>query len=867
VLQDSGANNITVSANGSFSFSTPLLNGATYAVSVLTQPAGQTCAVTSGSGAISGASVTSVLVACTVNSYTISGTASGLHAAAPITLLNNGGDTLTVKANGPFTFAAPVLYNGNYAVSVAKQPPAEMCTVLASAGTGVVSNVSNVGVTCTTATESVIHTFDPNPDGFYLATNALQAADGNFYGTTQYGGTSGRGTVYKITPAGVHTVIYSFAASGTADGEHPAAALIQGSDGNFYGTTLDGGAIGDGTVFQITPAGVETVIHSFAGYDGIGPLAALVQGSDGNFYGTTYKGGANSCGTVFKITPAGALTVLYAFAGGTTDGTNSTAALIQASDGNFYGTTQYGGTGDGGIVFKVTPAGVETAFHFFNVGTDGAGSTAALIQDSDGNFYGTTPVGGGGYGTVFKITPAGVFTVLHSFSGVTDGSSSYAPLIQGNDGNFYGTTQHGGATGNGTAFKITPVGVETVLYAFKGGSNDGAFPVAAPIQASDGNFYCTTVGGGLSGSGTLIQITSTGLESVVFSFNSASEGLHPSDLIQGDDGSLYGTTNQGGTHGAGSVFKITPDGVETVLYSFVGGATDGSNPSSALVRGSDGNFYGTTQNGGSISNGGTVFRVTPSGVETTLYSFAGASSDANQPSVALIQGSDGNFYGTTATGGTSGNGTVFRVTPSGVETVLYSFTGGTNDASEPKAALIQGGDDNFYGTTVSGGTSVLGTVFKVTPAGVETVLHSFAGGSTDGRSPTAALIQGGDGNLYGTTDNGGASDQGTTFMITPAGIETMLYAFSGGTTDGSGGLPKLTQGSDGNLYGTSVGGGTSGNGTLFEITPTGVETVLYSFEGGNDGSNPGALLQGLDGIFYGTTANGGSTNAGTLFKF
>jgi uncharacterized repeat protein (TIGR03803 family) len=865
VLQNSGGNNTTVSANGSFTFSTQVANGAAYALTVLTQPTGQTCDVTSGSGTISGANVTSAQIACTTNTYTISGTVSGLNSGAPVTMLNEAGDPTTVKANGSFSFSTPIPYNGSYAVTVATQPPAQVCTVTAGTGSNVTSNVSGVSVACGPATESVMHTFDANPDGVGPRANITQGSDGNFYGTTYNGGTSNLGTVFKITQAGVETVLHSFA-GGATDGSFPEAALIQGSDGNFYGTTVNGGPNGNGTVFKITPSGVETVLYAFTGADGGSPLGALVQGSDGNFYGTTSGGRPNFMGTVFKLTPAGVMTILHSFTGGATDGRSSAAALVQGSDGNFYGTTQFGGTSECGTVFMVTPAGVETVLHFFASLVDGCSSNAAVIQGSDGDFYGTTSIDGPrGYGTVFKITSAGVTTVLHSFAGVTDGTGSYAALIQGSDGNFYGTTETGGAKGNGIVFRVTPSGVETVLYSFTGGTTDGSYPDAAVIQGSDGNFYGTTPSGGPSNSGTFIKITPGGIEGVVYAFSSDSEGQNPSGLIQGGDGSFYGTTNQGGTNGAGTVFKITPGGVETLLYSFAGGTTDGSNPSAALVQGSDGTFYGTTRYGGA-SNIGTVFKVTAAGVETVLHSFAGPT-DGSYPAAALIQGNDGNFYGTTATGGASGNGTVFKITSAGIETVLYSFTGASTDGSAPSAALIQGSDGNFYGTTANGGPSIAGTVFKITPAGVETQLYSFTGGTSDGGTPNSALIQGSDGNFYGTTTYGGTADSGTAFKITPTGVETVLYSFTGGTGDGSGGFSSLIQGSDGNFYGTSVRGGIAGQGTLFKITPAGVETVLYSFTGGSDGSNPNSFIIGIDGIFYGTTAGGGSSSYGTVFKF
>ena len=391
-------------------------------------------------------------------------------------------------------------------------------------------------------------------------------------------------------------------------------------------------------------------------------------------------------------------------------------------------------------------------------------------------------------------------------------------------------------------------------------------------------------------SGTSVTaVVSTGeLETVIYPFagGTVNDGAAPGAApIQGSDGNFYGTTQSGGGAGdEGTVFKVTPLGVETVLHVFAGGS-DGLQINGGVIQGSDGNFYGTSSFGGA-NNLGTVFKVTPAGVESVIYSFAGGS-DGSNPYAGLIQGSDGNFYGTTRNGGPSDAGTVFRVTLAGVETVLYSFAGG-NDGFEPTAALIQGSDGNFYGTTSGGGNCGApfgcGTVFKITPAGVETVLYSFAGpAGSDGAQPQGGLIQATDGNFYGTTFRGGSSSGkaaacsvvfsgnqlsgcGTVFKVTPAGVETVLYSFGAGS-DGQN-AAGLIQGSDGNFFGTTQSGGSSGNGTLFRCTPAGVEAVLYSFAGGSDGSSPVAgVIQGSDGHFYGTTQTGGSSGNGTLFKY
>ena len=352
--------------------------------------------------------------------------------------------------------------------------------------------------------------FNGSNGGSPLA-SVVQGADGNLYGTTE-SGTPGQswGTVFKVTPVGTLTTIYRFCAQpACADGSTPRAGLVLAADGNFYGTTSYGGTKGDGTIFKITPAGTLTTLHSLGGYpyDGAYPAGGLIQAADGNFYGTTNFGGSYNRGTVFKVTPAGALTMLHSFH--SEDGCYPYGALVQSTDGNFYGTTSSGGgagcsTGLCGTVFRVGSKGVFATLHSFDL-TDGGDSVAGLIQGSDGNFYGTTSLGGAyGDGTIFQITSEGTLTTLHSFDS-TDGSNAGAALIQATDGNFYGTTMSGADNGNGTVFEITPSGMLTTLHSFD--SIRGGRPGAALVEATNGGFYGTTLVGGTSKDGTVFALS------------------------------------------------------------------------------------------------------------------------------------------------------------------------------------------------------------------------------------------------------------------------------------------------------------------------------------------------------------------------
>jgi uncharacterized repeat protein (TIGR03803 family) len=345
-------------------------------------------------------------------------------------------------------------------------------------------------------------------------------------------------------------------------------SLVQGTDGNFYGTTTGGGANDSGTVFRITPEGTITVLHSFDGTDGSYPIGGLVQATNGDFYGTTSVGGANGYGTVFKITEDGKLTTLYSFCSlpGCLDGLTPAGTMVQAADKDLYGTTSaYYGT-----VFKISPEGkLMTLYSFCSEPkcVDGSYPIGGLVQATNGNFYGTTTGGGANdSGTVFRITPEGTITVLHSFDG-TDGALPFSTLVQGQNGNLYGTTVEGGPQGEfGTVFKITPEGRLTTLHDFcLTNCADGIFPYAGLVRGTDGKFYGATYGGGsnpdCTDCGTVFSISREGKLTTLHSFD-VTEGYHPvGGLLQATDGDFYGTTMFGGAYGPpdgdGSVFSVS----------------------------------------------------------------------------------------------------------------------------------------------------------------------------------------------------------------------------------------------------------------------------------------------------------------------
>ena len=698
------------------------------------------------------------------------------------------------------------------------------------------------------ALESVLASFDP-PNSSFPQANLVEGQDGNFYGAA-YGGLYDVGTVFRATPNGEITTLAHFNGS---NGAWP-NGLSLGIDGNLYGTC--GGGVA-GNVFQVTTNGTVASWFPFGGAAGEQPEGVLALGPDGNFYGTTAYGGLyeGGIGTAFRVTTNGVLTTLASFS--FIGGYSPEAGLTLGLDGNFYGTTYEGGSAGGGgygTVFRLTPDGTLTPLVAFN-NANGANSRAALTLSSDGNFYGTTYRGGSnGKGTVFVVTTEGTLTSLVSFEG-PNGANPQASLTFGSDGNLYGTTSAGGDYDQGTIFRVTTNGVLTKLLSFSG--PDGASPVGGLTLSRNGNFYGTTSRGGTGGCGTFFRLTSDGTFAMLASFTNG-KGRNPTAaLTTGKDGNFYGTTTRGGDGDLGTIFKMGTNKTFATLFSFTG--NNGANPQANLVVATNGDFYGTTYNGGS-SNLGTIFRFTSQGVFSTVFSFTGT--NGANPAAGLLLANDGSFYGTTYKGGRSGAGTVFRMTADGELTTLVTFAGA--NGANPSANLVLGSDGAFYGTTSYGGSKNQGTIFRVTPEGMITQLFSFSG--TDGANPAAGVTPGDAGEIYGTTSNGTMYNRGTIFKLTTNGVLSTLITFNG--MSGNGGNPKgtLVRCGDGSFFGTTSTGGNSDYGTIFRLTTNGVLTTLHSFKGLN-GKNPQAgLLLANDEALYGTTANGGTYGMGTVFR-
>ncbi len=509
------------------------------------------------------------------------------------------------------------------------------------------------------------------------------------------------------------SVLYNFGTH-SDDPTNPAFSGIvaQGRDGNLYSTAI-GGTGGVGAMFKVPPSGALTVPYTFDADHN--PFGGLTLGTDGNFYGTTNSGGTSNMGTVFKVTPGGILTVLHNFAN-SGDGAYPYAPPIQGADGNFYGTTTQANVGYG-TVYKITSQGAFTTLHSFEI-AQGEYPFAPLVQASNGKLYGTAQMGGtstkcvGGCGTVFSITPSGAFSVLYNFD-KTHGGTPESPLIQGSDGDLYGTTTAFGAYCCGVVFRLTTAGAITVLHSFGGSTNDGINVIAGVVQATDGNLYGTTAGGGTTEQGTIFRISpiSPYAYKILHDFDGTAGSSPQTTLVQHTNGLLYGDTQAGGTNtpfcGPCGIFYRLNVGLKQFVR-LVSASGKVGNTVGILGQG----FTGTTS-------------VSFDGISATFKVISGTFLTATVPAGAL----SGSVTVATPGGELTSSG-AFRVTPqvtgfsptSGPVGTLVPITG----VSLTQATKVQFGPASAS-FTIDSDTSLTATV----PAGAETgkITVTTAGGT------------------------------------------------------------------------------------------------------------------------------------------
>lgn len=709
-----------------------------------------------------------------------------------------------------------------------------------------------------------------NSVGAHPLGGVVLGPDGNYYGTASTGGDYGGGTVLKVTPEGVLSVLASF----SYDQGNPEVGLIVGSDGNLYGTTA-GSTYGQpnstGTIFRVTLDGQLTILATFVNNDQ--PVVhpnKLLQASDGNFYGTTAYGGANRLGSVFRMTPDGTVTTLVSF-GGSTSGGAPYAGLVQGDDGNFYGATS-------STVFRMSPAGVLTTLATFSyVDSIGNSADAELTKGPDGTFYGVTSAGGPQYGgSVFKVAADGTVSALAPlpFTSVTARSA----LVFGDDGNLYGTTTD-------EFYRVSLAGERTTVVDFN--ATFAGRQARGPIlKLPSGDFLATTYTGGTGGQtgnqfGTVVRLAPDGTHSVVSIFPALIGQGFSNQLTESPAGEIYGTFSDDLTGGFFSnfphpgVFKLdaarhaSPVGSLAVNSQGLQGST-----SSAMVAAGDGALYGTMSQGGNetpetntyIRPSGFIYRVRPTGAVSRVYQFTGttfgdAASEHGEMPQGVTRGDDGNLYGVTRAGGANARGTFFKMDLDRNLTTLASFTDSTG--TYPGGPLILA-DSLFYGVTSMGGTNNTGTFFSVTPEGQISVLLSFPADfyiSYAGR-----LIRAKDGNFYGTASDS-TGKNARVFRLTKDGALSTFASF--GDDPAAGYSFGVIEASDGNFYSVtqdSYEGSSHTPGAIFRFDRAGVATVVHRFSEAEGWVPAANLMQASDGYLYGTTAQGGPSRQGVVYR-
>ena len=712
----------------------------------------------------------------------------------------------------------------------------------------------------------------------------VKMPSGKAYGTASTGGAFGFGSVFQVSAAGkVDTLVSFTGATGAAPGNGPTGGLVLGANGVLYGTTSAGGSKGFGVVFRVTEAGVYTKLVDFTGTTGAakgsvpGPLLAH---TDGFLYGTTEAGGAAGKGTIYKLSLAGSLTTLVQFAGGKTGAKRGAEPVgrLAASGSTLYGVTRSGGSGNFGTIFKITTAAVFTDLFDFKGSTGakrGANPAGGLVLHSDGKFYGTTEFGGSaGLGTLFSLTngKSPVFTSLRSFSDAS-GSQPVGELVTSSKSTLLGCCAAGGTSGLGGVFKFTTTNAYSLMKSFTGesGSIVGAVPRAGLTSGSGGFFHGATSAGGPGNLGTVFKISSTGVFTSVSSL-SPTNGWMPSGapMDDGSGGWLFPTA-AGGSAGGGALLAWNSTSglsVAAPLGGILGDAADG-----ALLK-NGGSFYGVTSSGAALGRG-AAFSYTP-GVGTALVNAYATTSGALAEG-GLVMGGDGALYGVGREGGANAKGTLYKVTTAGVLTRVLSFTGssGLAPGMTPRGPLVFHPNQAFYGVTQSGGTSNTGVLFKLSAAGIYSVIAEF--GTAGPRSPQGGLILATDGFIYGTTSLGGAADAGTLFRIDPTDSTWSVVAEFDGSTAGNP-AGEMHAAADGSVLGLATSG-SGKNGAVFRYQTANGLQIIATFTGAsgntpgtasaNDGAGlvfTGGLTTAADGTVYGTASGGGLSGGGVFFR-
>ncbi len=656
----------------------------------------------------------------------------------------------------------------------------------------------------------------------YISLNLVKASDGGLYGMTPAGGTFGFGVIFQYDP--VSDAYTDKINLSSITGQDPNGALIQANDNMLYGLTNQGGANGVGVLFRYDPVNNEyTTMVDLSEAIGSYPNGTLLQGNDGMLYGMTSSGGANAAGVIFKFDPVNDVyTDIYDFT--ELDGDLPMGSLILASDNMLYGMTTYGGVRNQGTLFRYDVASLTYSKLYDMDSLTGKWPTGSLFQATDGNLYGMTNYGGSnsrgytngghGFGVIFKFDiSTDTYTDVIDLNSL-QGCNPYGSFIQGTDGLLYSMTNSGGSSNQGTIFSYDFM---NNVYSKRVDLNDntGNYPQGSLVQTPDGNIYGMANHPGNVFSAVIFQydpVSNTFSDKKRISY---SDGSNPyGSLMQASDGNLYGLTNNGGAYGTGVLFQIDP---RTNTYTDKIDLNDqtGDLAFGSLVQANDGKLYGMTLFGGTNS-AGVIFQYD---IQTNTYvDMVDLSDDlGDYPYGSMVLGTDGNLWGMNNYGGGNYGGNIFKYNPStNTYSVVYDFSDESGDY--PNGSLIQASNGKFYGMTSYGGANGEGVIFQFDPeTSAYTDLVDFS--DATGSYPNGSLVQTSNGKMYGFTSSGGANGLGVLFEFDPT---SNSYSDAIDLSDDLGSLPNgsLMQAQNGKLYGTTTFGGANNAGTIIEFDPT-----------------------------------------------
>ncbi len=690
---------------------------------------------------------------------------------------------------------------------------------------------------------TVEKTFPCDISGAYPQGGLIQSSNGKLYGMTSAGGLSNLGVLFEYDPVNA-IYINKFDFDGTSNGASPSGNLLQAINGKLYGMTQFGGANNWGVLFEFDPTtSTYTKIFDFNGVsNGASPKGSLIQANNGNLYGVTQLGGLNNKGVLFEFNPATSTYIKKLDFDGVNYGDKPNDNLIQASNSNLYGTTQFGGVNNIGVLFEYNiTTSTYTKKLDFNIANNGGEPTGGLTQAGNGKLYGLTKKNTlDSLGVLFEYDlTTSVYTKKLEFDGNYLGSSPKGSLMLANNGSLYGMTSKGGMYMAGVLFEFNP---NSSFYTKKIDFNyaaNGANPEGSLMQANNGNLYGMTYWGGPNNLGVLFEFnTMSNIYTIKIDFaqTQGAKNLQGS-LIFAPNNKMYGVSNQGGTSNVGVLFEYDP---LTFTYSKkldFNGVSTGAYPVGDLVLASNGNLYGMTYYGGA-SNSGILFEYDPlTNTFTKKLDFNGASNGA-YPTGGLMQASNGKLYGMTYSGGTYNLGTFFEYDiATDTYTKKLNFNG-TNYGSYPNGSVTQASNNNLYGMTSYGGTNDLGILFEYNFTANTFVKKLDFDGASNGSLPLGSLTSANNNKLYGMTYKGGTNNWGVLFEYDPTTNMYIKKLDFDGANHGAFPQGSLMLASNGKLYGMTTNGGAYGMGIVFEYNPNSSSFVLKSNFSGVNGAKP-----------------------------